>query len=109
LDGREEIADRVWGGDELLEAGVVAEDVEGEAAGCGGDARVRNRRVDSGDEGCGMDGSAERGLVLEEEKVADVGEVGLAGAEEAFELAEVDEGRGFEDGCDGLRISRSWS
>jgi hypothetical protein len=44
---------------------------------------------------------------LEEEEVADVGEVGLAGVDEALEDAEIDEGGGFEDGSDIPRIPRS--
>jgi hypothetical protein len=44
---------------------------------------------------------------LEEEEVADVEEVGLVGAEEAFELGEIDVRRGFEDFDDVFRIARS--
>jgi hypothetical protein len=45
---------------------------------------------------------------LQEEEVGDVGEVGLAGVEEALEDAEVDEGCGFERvGDSSSRIPRS--
>jgi hypothetical protein len=62
--------------------------------------------VDGGDQWGGVDGGAEREGVLEEEEVGDVGEVGLAGVDEALEDAEVDEGRGFESGSDSSRIPR---
>ncbi len=54
-----------------------------------------------------MDRGAEREGVLQEEEVADVGEVGLRGAEHALELGEVDECNGFEQLSDNLRIPRS--
>jgi len=63
--------------------------------------------VDGRDQRGGVDRGAEREGVLEEEEVRDVGEVGLAGVEEALEDAEVDEGRGFESVGDGFRIPRS--
>ena len=63
--------------------------------------------MDGGDQRGGVDRGAEREGVLEEEEVRDVGEVGLAGVEEALEDAEVDEGRGFESVGDGFRIPRS--
>ena len=88
----EEFAERGRRGDEGFEAGVVAEDFEGEAAGGGGDARAGDGRVDGGDEGRGVDGRAEGEGVLQEEEVADVGEVGLAGVEHALEDGEVDRG-----------------
>ena len=55
-----------------------------------------------------VDGGAEGQRVLQEEEVADVGEVGLPGVDHALEDGEVDEGRGFESGSDGSsRIPRS--
>ena len=63
--------------------------------------------MDCGDEWGGVDGRAEGEGVLQEEEVANVGEVGLPGVEEALEDAEVDEGRGFESVGDGFRIPRS--
>ena len=44
---------------------------------------------------------------MEEEEVGDVGEIWLAGVDEALEDAEVDEGGGFERVGDGFRIPRS--
>jgi hypothetical protein len=51
-----------------------------------------------------VDGRAEGQGVLQEEEVADVGEVGLPGVEHALEDGEVDEGCGFERVCDLLKI-----
>jgi hypothetical protein len=92
----EEFAERAGRGDQALEAGVVAKDVKGEAAGGRGDAGARDGRVDRSDQRRGVDRGAEREGILEEEEVADVGEVGLTGVNEALEDAEVDEGSGFE-------------
>jgi len=61
--------------------------------------------VDCGDEWGGVDGRAEGEGVLQEEEVANVGEVGLPGVEHALEDAEIYESCGFEDGSDVLRIS----
>ena len=63
--------------------------------------------MDCGDEWGRVDRCAEGEGVLQKEEVRDVGEVGLAGVDEALEDAEVDEGRGFESGSDGFRIPRS--
>ncbi len=93
-------------GTRRFEAGVVAEDFEGEAAGCGGDSCAGDGCVDGGDQRGGVDRRAEREGVLQEEEVADVGEVGLAGVDHALEDAEVDEGGGFEGVGDGFRIAR---
>ncbi len=60
--------------------------------------------MDGGDQRRGVDGGAEREGVLEEEEVADVGELGLRGVEEALDLGEVDESDGFEQLSDSLRI-----
>ena len=65
--------------------------------------------MNGGDQWGGVDRGAEREGILEEEEVGDVGEVWLAGVDEALKDAEVDEGGGFERGCDGFRIPRSSS
>ena len=103
----EEFAERGRRGDQAIEAGVVAEDTKGETAGGGGDAGAGDRGVDRGDERRGVNRSAQGEGVLEEEEVGDVGQVGLAGVDQALEDAEVDEGGGFECGSDGSsRIPR---
>ena len=64
--------------------------------------------MNGGDQWGGVDRGAEREGILEEEEVADVGEVGLTGVNEALEDAEVDQGSGFESvGDNSLRIPRS--
>ena len=110
-DGTAEVFERVRGGDEALEAGVVLQDFEGEAAGGGFDAGSGDSGVERRDDGRRVDGCAEREGVLEEEEVADLGERWRRGVGKALQRGERAERgglqTGFEGSCDEDRIARA--
>jgi len=105
-DGAAEVMERAGRGDEAFESWIVLEDAEGEAVGCGEDARAGNGRVQGRDERRGVDGRAERGWILQQEEVAEAGERRRRWGEGALECGECGEGCGLGYGGDGVRISR---
>lgn len=70
FDGSGKIAQGAGRGYEPLETGIVAEDVQGEAAGDGSDACSRNGGVESGNQWGRMDRRAQSLGMLKQDKVA---------------------------------------